>query len=241
MRSLVSTRRATVDDIDVLFATVQAGFDSYVEFAPAGWEPPSVPADRARSVRLLEHPATWSLMAFSDGRPVGHVAFFPAYTRQTGRPPTEGHAAVEPRGVAHLWQLFVLPAWWGQGIAALLHDAALTEMRARGYRAARLFTPSLHSRARRFYERRGWLAGDDEWSNDLGLNVIEYRLAFDSSRPPPYRPGSSSRRAIVAGTSRGPHRSASEGWVAAAALALFEPVARAAVDAETATSAAVGK
>jgi hypothetical protein len=52
-------------------------------------------------------------------------------------------------------------------------------MRARGYRAARLFTPSLHARARGFYERRAWLAGDNEWSNDPGLNVIEYRLAID--------------------------------------------------------------
>jgi hypothetical protein len=24
-----------------------------------------------------------------------------------------------------------------------------------------------------------WLAGDNEWSNDPGLNVIEYRLAID--------------------------------------------------------------
>ena len=29
---------------------------------------------------------------------------------------------------AHLWQLFVLPAWWGRGVAPLLHDAAIGEL-----------------------------------------------------------------------------------------------------------------
>lgn len=81
-------------------------------------------------------------------------------------------------GLAHLWQLFVLPEWWGRGVAALLHDAAIAEMRAQGYRVGRLVTPSPHVRARRFYERRGWSPVEEEWNDELALMVTEYRLVL---------------------------------------------------------------
>jgi GNAT superfamily N-acetyltransferase len=72
----------------------------------------------------------------------------------------------------------VLPDWWGRGVAPLLHDAAIAEMRVQGYRSARLFTPSAHDRAKRFYERRGWVAADAAWNEDLDLRLTEYRLAI---------------------------------------------------------------
>ena len=49
-------------------------------------------------------------------------------------------------------------------------------MRAQGYASARLFTPSLHARARRFYERRGWEVIDEQWNQWLDLLMAEYRL-----------------------------------------------------------------
>ncbi|MEA2214274.1 MAG: hypothetical protein QOF83_4222 [Solirubrobacteraceae bacterium] len=41
---------------------------------------------------------------------------------------------------------------------------------------ARLYTPSGHVRARRFYERRGWRSQEESWSAGLGLELVEYRL-----------------------------------------------------------------
>jgi ribosomal protein S18 acetylase RimI-like enzyme len=79
-------------------------------------------------------------------------------------------------GLAHLWQLFVQPEWWGRGVAPLLHDAALAEMRLRGYERARLFTPSSHARARRFYERREWLRVGEQWNDGLALVLTEYLI-----------------------------------------------------------------
>jgi GNAT superfamily N-acetyltransferase len=177
--SVVTTRLATPDDSDGLFRTVQAGFDSYVEFAPAGWQPPTVPADRARSTRLLSDPATWTLVAVVQQRSVGHVAFFPDRVGPSGRHPLGKDSREQVSDSAYFWQLFVAPAWWGRGVAPLLHDAAINEMRTQGYRAARLYTPSLNRRARRFYERRGWSADHDEWSKELALTVMEYRLVID--------------------------------------------------------------
>ncbi len=51
-------------------------------------------------------------------------------------------------------------------------------MRAQGYVSARLFTPSQHARARRFYERRGWTAADEALNEDLALPLTEYRLVL---------------------------------------------------------------
>jgi hypothetical protein len=38
------------------------------------------------------------------------------------------------------------------------------------------YTPSLHRRARRFYERRAWSARSEEWNDKLQLTLTEYRL-----------------------------------------------------------------
>ena len=83
-------------------------------------------------------------------------------------------------GVAHLWQLFVLPEWWGRGAAPILHEAAVSEMRLGGFERSRLYTPSHHARARRFYERRGWTAGDEDFNDGLQLVLTEYWLELKS-------------------------------------------------------------
>ncbi len=79
-------------------------------------------------------------------------------------------------GVAHLWQLFVLPDWWGTGVAATLHTAAVDEMSAQGYERGRLDTPAAHTRACRFYERRGWQLVELGSDPALGLELAEYGL-----------------------------------------------------------------
>jgi GNAT superfamily N-acetyltransferase len=169
------TRRATVDDLDSILAIVQAGFDSYSEFMPQGWRPPNAYAGRERSAELLGDRDTWAVIAEANGHPIGHVAFTPARERAEGEAPALSSPPPIP-DLAHLWQLFVTPEWWGRGVAPALHDAALAEMRARGYGGARLFTPTASARARRFYERRGWRAVGEEWFDPLGMTCTEYRI-----------------------------------------------------------------
>jgi GNAT superfamily N-acetyltransferase len=164
--------------VDLLGAIVQAGFASYREFAPSEWRPPDVAAGRARRAEVFADPTTWVLIALSQGEPVGHVAFLPARAPPTGDPDAGWGARAAIPGLAHLWQLFVLPGWWGCGVAPLLYDAAIAQMRAEGYSQARLFTPSLQTRARRFYERRGWLAQEETWSAEFALAMTEYHLSL---------------------------------------------------------------
>jgi tRNA dimethylallyltransferase len=52
--------------------------------------------------------------------------------------------------------LYVLPGEWGSGVAGWLHDAALQALVAAGATNARLWVLEDNTRARRFYERRGW-------------------------------------------------------------------------------------
>jgi GNAT superfamily N-acetyltransferase len=174
-----TTRRGAVADVDVLAAIVQEGFDSYREFAPSEWRPPDVAADRDSRAEVYADPTTWVLIALSEAAPIGHVAFFPARVPPTGEARSAWSARDVIPGLAHLWQLFVLPEWWGCGVAGLLHDGAITQMHADGYSDARLFTPSLQTRARRFYEHRGWLAQGEAWSEEFALAMTEYRLSLD--------------------------------------------------------------
>jgi len=127
---------------------------------------------------VFADPTTWVLIALLQEAPVGHVAFCPARVPPTGASDGGWRARAAIPGLAHLWQLFVLPDWWGSGVAPLLHDAAIAQMRAERYSDARLFTPSLQTRARRFYERRGWLAQGETWSEEFALAMTEYRLSL---------------------------------------------------------------
>ena len=52
--------------------------------------------------------------------------------------------------------LYVAPESWGTGVAAALHDAGLEQLRSLGETACRLWVLEENTRARRFYERRGW-------------------------------------------------------------------------------------
>jgi GNAT superfamily N-acetyltransferase len=173
----IELRQADERDIDVILATFRAGLASYVEFAPAGWEPPELTGERERTAETLADPETWALIATEDGEAVGHVAFVPARERAIDDPPGDWRLRPLVPGMTHLWQLFVLPPWWGTGVAGTLHRAAVEEMRRRGFASSRLFTPAYHARARRFYERRGWIAvaeGADR--GGLGLDLVECRL-----------------------------------------------------------------
>jgi GNAT superfamily N-acetyltransferase len=52
--------------------------------------------------------------------------------------------------------LYVRPSAWGTGVAARLHDRAVEAIRSSGHERARLWVLEQNTRARRFYERRGW-------------------------------------------------------------------------------------
>ena len=151
-------RRPRPRDVPALHDFLTAGIKGYQAFAPADWEPPlqSGHAKIERTLSELAQPRTYSRMAESDGRIVGFVHW----------------CEPDPPVDIRLRYLFVAEPLWGTGLAQELHDRSVDAMDAS---TARLFTPTSHSRARRFYERRGWHLHDCLEDSPLGLPVVEYR------------------------------------------------------------------
>jgi GNAT superfamily N-acetyltransferase len=61
------------------------------------------------------------------------------------------------RDSAHLSTLFALPENHGTGAAQAFHDQLLVTLTEAACRTVRLWVPEGATRARRFYERNGWL------------------------------------------------------------------------------------
>jgi GNAT superfamily N-acetyltransferase len=163
----VTFRAAEPADAEALARAVIAGFEIYREFSPPGWEPPPVADEIELQRGLLAEETTWCRLAESGGRIVGQVTFLPA---------ARAAEPVEEPGLAHMRNLFVDREHWGSGLARDLHDAAIEAARERGFSRMRLFTPARHGRARRFYEREGWVqAGDEFHAPGPDMVIVEYR------------------------------------------------------------------
>ena len=159
-------RAAVPSDAERLGKAIADGFESYRDFAPAGWTPPSAERETEQLRTLLDSEDFWCLLAEAHGDLAGQVAFLPA--KQAWHP-------VEDSGLAHLRQMFLTPDFWGTDLARTLHHRAVHAAFKRGFRAMRLFAPAGQARARRFYEREGWTAAGEPFHDPgVGLQIIEY-------------------------------------------------------------------
>lgn len=155
-------RRATAADVPEALEVIREGFASYRAFGIPGWQPPEEPM-HGMDERLADG---WGVVAEDDGRIAGFGAFEQALERVREGP--------EIPGLAHVWAIFVRETHWGAGIAGALLAAVVGEARRQGYAAARLNTPALHARARRFYAREGWSErGEPVHVEALGLDMVE--------------------------------------------------------------------
>jgi GNAT superfamily N-acetyltransferase len=83
-----------------------------------------------------------------------------------------------PRNRPEITMLYVDPAAWGSGAAAELLHAGLRWIGNRGHNEARLRVVEAHLRARRFYEREGWVVDPDrEPARNDFFKLIYYRRA----------------------------------------------------------------
>src|SRR6185437_8204779 len=104
-------------------------------------------------------------VAEDDGKVVGFVSVGPS---------------TDVDGEGELFAIYVLPEAWGSGAGPQLMDAAKGLLRA-SYSDATLYVLEDNPRARRFYEREGWvLDGVTKADEFLGLPVpeVRYRISF---------------------------------------------------------------
>jgi GNAT superfamily N-acetyltransferase len=160
-------RRATSADAEPLALGVIQGVEDYPSFAPPGWTGPSFEAELKHVREALADPDVCCLVAESGGGLLGQITLMPAM-----RAPH----SVDDSSLAHISNLFVRRDHWGVGLAFDLHRAALEAAGARGFTQLRLFVAAGQARARRFYEREGWLPASDPFDDPIpGLTMIEYR------------------------------------------------------------------
>ena len=160
-------RQGTPADAPRIAELVVAGFQTYREFTPPSWSPPTVEQETGSIAAILAEPSAWCRLAEDDLGLAGHIGWHPA---SVGRRPCD-----EP-GLVHFWQLFLRRDWWGSGLATTLQDAGLDAAARQGYETIRLVTPAGHARGRRFYEREGWTVhGEPAHDEAFGIALVEYR------------------------------------------------------------------
>ena len=162
-------REGTRSDLSGMADNLMEGFASYRTWTRGGWELPARTEMLLGMMQRFTRDGSWSYVGFADNVPAGHV---------TARPELDEHDA-PIAGVSRITHLFVRREHWGSGLANTLHERMLDSMRERGYSSAVLWTPVGAARARAFYTRRGWEeTGELEPESDLGLELMEYRLAL---------------------------------------------------------------
>jgi GNAT superfamily N-acetyltransferase len=100
-----------------------------------------------------------------------------AYVAETDDRTTVGVLSVSE---CELHVIYVHPDWWGSGAGQLLIDQA-HELLARTCDEAVLTVLAANPRARRFYERNGWRAGETVTEPHFGgipTEVVRYRRRF---------------------------------------------------------------
>ena len=106
---------------------------------------------------------TTAFVAERDGEVVGFVNVGPSFTED---------------GVGELYAIYVVPDSHGTGAGPALMDAAVATLRER-WDEAILWVATENPRARRFYERHGWVADgeriDDSWPG-ASVPEVRYRL-----------------------------------------------------------------
>jgi GNAT superfamily N-acetyltransferase len=171
---LIRIRPATSADAEPLARGVIEGVEDYPSFAPPGWTAPSFEAELKEVREALLDANVHCLVAESGSGLVGQITLLPA---------ARAAYPVHDSSLAHISNLVVRRDYWGAGLASALHRAALEAADARGFTELRLFVAAGHARARRFYEREGWLPAGEPFADPTwGLTFVEYRYRLRDRR-----------------------------------------------------------
>jgi diamine N-acetyltransferase len=151
-------RQARADESQFLAAVQElASIAALAHIFPPEAHPYPREAVHARWAAAVMEPETRTLIAVSDQEPVGAACV------------TDGW----------LEGLYVVPKRWGTGLGDELHDRALDEVRGLGSSSCRLWVLEDNSRARRFYERRGWRENGESRVVEFPPNPLDVGYSLD--------------------------------------------------------------
>jgi GNAT superfamily N-acetyltransferase len=138
--------------------SARAGF---ADFLPAGH--PFHEIDAALWHALLKDGAVTMLLAEEGGELLGLTAC------GESRDPDAGAATGEVR------TFFVAPGHWRRGVGRALMEAALEDLRERGYADATVWSFAANDRANAFYEAQGFVRDGTERSQQTWAYTTEVR------------------------------------------------------------------
>lgn len=169
--SAIEIRPATVDDAGPIAAVhVRSWQEAYRGQLPQALLDGLSVERRTTQVRdMLSAPQHGMWVAIEDGQVVGFASVGDA--RDADTTPDTGE----------LYAIYLAPQAWGIGVGRALHDTAVTAL-ATNYAEAILWVLETNARARRFYERQGWVtdgARKEEQRGDAVLEEVRYRRALE--------------------------------------------------------------
>jgi ribosomal protein S18 acetylase RimI-like enzyme len=114
----------------------------------------------------IPHAETEVFVAELDGELVGFVSVGPNWSSPD---------------IGELYAIYVLPCAHGSGVGPALLEAATAAL-ARGWDEAILWVATENPRARRFYERHGWVVDGERLDTIAGASVPETRYRLSGLR-----------------------------------------------------------
>lgn len=187
-------------DIDAVSAVRVRGWQAaYRGLMPQAYlDAMSVAADAERRRSWFGHrpPEVSDLVAEQDGAVVGWACVGPARDPDIAPGPEELPAPWPTAG--ELLALYVTPGLIGTGVGRALMAAGAARARASGYRALYLWVVRGNARARRFYERAGFVPDGAQEAYEVGgrsVPELRYRRSLMSEPEPPLPPVPSPRSA----------------------------------------------
>jgi GNAT superfamily N-acetyltransferase len=140
--------------------------NTFLSWAPDGWEPPAPGRAKAKWERRLRDDRNWTRLGFDrDGILIAMLSWCPG---------DDAQLAAQDGSSAYLRSVFVDPSRWREGIGSRLMAIAEDAMLAHGFRASYLWTPR-EGEARAFYEALGWRAtAHRHWEPDLEAMMVSY-------------------------------------------------------------------
>lgn len=160
----LSIRYASIEDIDTLAnvhsQSLQTAFKDIIpdDILMNAF---SVESRQAGFVHELNEQKPFNVIAHEDDKPVGLLSF------GDSRYIDIDDDAIE------LWRIYLLPQYWGSDFGKELFSWGLNEIKARGFKKVILWVLEENGRARRFYEKFGFIHNGQTIENDFGRKVSE--------------------------------------------------------------------
>ena len=168
-----TTRQGTVDDLDrvaeIRTLGWQSGYRGILSDEQLDGLDAAVEAERWRGfIQLFDENGEHLEVAERDGVIAGYVLIGPFRSED------------DTPGFGEVFALYVDPSFWGTSVATALLTRATELLRDRGHHRAGLWTFEDNSRARRFYEREGWVFDGTRETNTYGdVEAAHIRYVID--------------------------------------------------------------